>query len=148
MDSIYWIRFFAQYCFNHRCKKSAVFRQCCFIASSGRSFDSILRRVSEEFQAADEDAVDLGGLWFDREWENVVNERSRHDINQACAFFEPGIFPGFEHGVSFFGIKSAGNERRLEIGKQGIERGILRDTQNRWIKDRAFAERVDFAKAD
>src|ERR1700746_2915580 len=46
--------------------------------------------------------------------------------------------------MGFFGIKSAGDQGCFETRKEGIKRGI----QNWRIEDRAFAQRVDFAKAD
>src|SRR5712691_7015321 len=88
--------------------------------------------------------MDGGRLWVNGQRQNFIYEGIRHDINQARAFFEPGIVPGFEHGMGFFGIESAGNYRCLETGKQGIERRI----QTWRIDDHSFSDRVGFAKTN
>ena len=87
-------------------------------------FDGLLRGRCDQFDAADKDAGDIPWRWIDVEWEHGVDECARDDVNEPRAFFKPGRFPGFQHGVRFVGKESFGNESPFESGRKGIEGAI------------------------
>jgi hypothetical protein len=61
-------------------------------------------RRRDDFEAADKDTHDLSRCWINSERQDVVDEAARYDVDQATALFEPGVFPGLNHGVGFVSI--------------------------------------------
>lgn len=104
-------------------EKTVVFGEGELIVGGEGRFDGVFGGGSNEFEAADEDAGGCGWRGRDAEGQNGVDEAARNDVDEAGTLFEPGIFPGFEHGVGLVGEEALGNKDAFESGRKGIERG-------------------------
>src|SRR6202008_1695013 len=102
-------------------EEAMVFGEGELIVRGEGGFDGALRGGSDEFETSDEDAG--GSCWRrgNAEWKNGIDEAAGNDVDEAGAFFEPGGFPGFEHGVGFVGEEALGNKDPLEIGYKRID---------------------------
>ena len=127
-----------------RFEEAGISGQCGAVTCSEGGFDGLLGGGSDEFETADEDTRSVGGCRVDGEGKNGIDEGAGKDVDKAGTFFEPGTFPGFEHGVGFVGEKSLGDKDAFEIAEEGIEgavegggseRGLIAE----WAKD-AIAE--------
>jgi len=94
-------------------EEARVFRERGTVAGGEGGFDGMLRCRRDEFEPSNEDAGDVGG-GFNGEWKNGVNKRTRNDVDETRPFFEPGVFPSFEHGVGFVGKETLGDEEAFE----------------------------------
>ena len=107
-------------------------------------FDGLLGGRSNEFESANEDANGCGWSGSDAEGKNGIHEAAGNDVDEAGAFFEPGVFPGFEHGVSFVGIKTLGDEEAFEVAGERVERAI----ESGWGKGSLILQRAEDAVAE
>ena len=92
-----------------------------FVVGGEGGFDGFFGGGSDEFEAADEDANGADGGGRDAERQDGVHKAPGNDVNEARAFLEPGIFPGFEHGVGLIREKAFGGEDAFEIVGEGID---------------------------
>ena|SRR6266404_5558820 len=102
----------------------------------------------DEFESSDEDARRLYWGWFDGERKYAVHKFAGDDVEEAAAFLEPGIAPGFYHGVGFVLIEALGDEHSFEFLSKRIDaaRQIGR-LQKRLVLQRAIDAETDFFAA-
>ena len=72
-------------------EKSAVLFERGGVARGDGGLDGFFSGGSDELDAADEDARELSGSRIDGERKNRVSVRARDDIDEAAAFFKPGV---------------------------------------------------------
>jgi len=92
-----------------------------------------LRGGSDEFETADEDADGVGRSGMDVERKNGIDEGARNDVDEAGTFFEPGGFPGFDHGVGFVREETLRDEETFENRGEGIEGAVERGLRERGL---------------
>ena len=121
-----WIRGLLKHGAEDGVEEAGIFDEGRVITGSESSFDDLFGGGSDEFEAANEDAGCAGRDRFDSERKNGVHEGAGDDVDDAGAFFKPGIFPGFEHGVGFVGEEALRDERSFQTREEGIERAVER----------------------
>jgi len=84
-------------------------------------FDGVFGGGGDEFDAADEDPGELAGSGLDGERKDGVDEGTGDDVEEAAAFFEPGVAPGLEHDMSFIAVEALCYESVFEVAAKGIE---------------------------
>jgi hypothetical protein len=95
---------FLPYGLENRLQEASVFIEggflvaghCCFYGHRGGGRD--------DFKSTDKDTHDLSWCWIDRETQDVIDEITRHDVDQPTAFFEPGVLPCLYHCVGLVSI--------------------------------------------
>ena len=102
-------------------EEAAVLAQGGVVVCREGALDGALRGRRDEFEASDEYALGLFGGWSNGEREDGIDEFFRDDVEQARAFLEPGIAPGFHHGVGFVLIEAFCDENAFEILSKGNE---------------------------
>src|ERR1700694_1239097 len=89
---------------NDRFSEAAVFIYRGFIVTGNRCFYSPRGGGRHDFKSTDKNTHDLSWCWIDGERQDLVDEATRHDVDEATAFFEPGVLPSLHHGVGFVSI--------------------------------------------
>jgi len=110
---------FGDHGFENGFEEAAVFGEGGAVAGSEGGFDSVLRGGSDELDAADKNARELRGRGTNGKRQDRIHEGARNNVNEARTFFEPGVFPGFEHGVGFVGKETLSDEHAFEVALWG-----------------------------
>ena len=105
----------------NRVEEARIFREGRVVAGGEGGLYGLLRGGSNEFETANENAGGGCGRGLDVQGKNGIDEISGNDVNKASAFFEPGSFPGFEHGVSFVWKKALGDEHTFKVAGERIQ---------------------------
>src|ERR1700724_4338492 len=91
------------------------------MVTGNRCFYSPRGGGRHDFKSTDKNTHDLSWCWIDGERQDVVDEGTRRDVDEATAFFEPGVLPSLHHGVGFVSIKPLGEESLFQIAVNSID---------------------------
>ena len=129
---------FGDHGFENGFEEAAVFGEGGAVAGSEGGFYGVLRGGSDKLDAADENARELRGSGTNGKRQDRIHESAWNDVDEARAIFEPGVFPGFKHGVGFVGGKALSDEDAFEIALWGsCGAGERRKWRDRLIAHRA-----------
>lgn len=88
-----------------------------------------------DFKSANKNAHNFCGCGTNGEWQNVVDEAARHDVDEAATLFEPGVPPGLYHGMCFVWVETLSDENPFQIAAERIyAAGQHRRVENRYIR--------------
>src|SRR5439155_10376145 len=81
-------------------KEAAVLFEGDTILVAQRLFDIVFNVRRDHFHTPDEDTGDVGWSGSNIQRQHRIDHAARNDIEQSGSFLEPGIAPGFDHGMS------------------------------------------------
>jgi hypothetical protein len=84
-------------------EEAGVLGERCAVVCGEGGFNRLFCGGGDEFEAADEDTNGGGGGGSHAKRKNGISEAAGDDVDETGTFLEPGIFPGFDHGVGFIG---------------------------------------------
>lgn len=122
-----------QHILQNRIEEARIFREACAVAGCEGGLQGLLRGGGDEFEPGKENAHSFCGCGLDVERKNGIDEGARNDVDEAGAFFEPGSLPGFQHGVSFVGIKTLRDEDAFQVASERIK-----GAAESWHRERRF----------
>src|ERR1041384_464981 len=96
-------------------QKASIFVQSLFVVCRDCGVHRFGSSRRDDFQPADKDTDNLFWCGTDCERQYTIDEFARHDVNQATAFFKPGVLPCCHHGVCLVCIESLIDKNRFEF---------------------------------